>query len=134
MRRLASLLLFTALTAGCSGTAEYSVVGNERAAGADGVVRVEEIENGSRLVTISVEHLPPPSRLGPNLTAYVAWFIPNGQPPVRAGALAYDEDTRAGSATATSPDATFEIRITAERSTTVSAPGDVVVMTRRVGN
>lgn len=119
-------------SAACGGPTELALVGSSRAAGADGLVSVEEIEGGNRLVTVTLDHLPPAVRLGEGLTAYVVWFVGNGG-PVRAGQLMYDEETRGGRMHATTPLRQFTLKITAERSADAAAPSDIVVADRRIG-
>ncbi len=113
---------------------EYALVGAPLAAGTDGTVQVEELEGGNRLVTISVDYLPPPARLGDGLTTYVVWFVPNGQPAVKAGSLDYDPDNRQGRMHATTPLHRFRLKLTAEESGAVAAPSDVVVVNRIIGS
>ena len=120
------------LASGCGGPAEYALAGSPRAAGADGLISVEEIEGGNRLVTVSVDHLPPATRLGEELTTYVVWFVGNGG-AVKAGQLVYAEDTRQGQMHATTPLREFTLKITAERAADVAAPSDVVVADRQIG-
>jgi len=117
---------------GCGGPDEYAIVGTARAAGADGLIQVEEIEGGNRLVTVELDHLPPPARLGEGMRAYVVWFVGNGQTPVKAGQLDYEEDARRGSMSATTPLSSFEVRVTAETNPNAASPSDVVVADRRV--
>ena len=118
--------------AGCGGPSEYAVTGTERAAGADGTVMVERIEGGNYLVTLDLEHLPPPDRLGSGLTTYVVWFVPENAQATMAGRLEYDADERTGQMRATTPLTNFDVTITAERADAVGSPGEVVVMRRRV--
>jgi hypothetical protein len=130
---LTFFLLAVPQMAACGGSSEYAIVGSARAAGADGTIEVEEIEGGNRLVTVTMAHLPPPSRLGEGLTTYMVWFIPKGQQPIKAGALGYDEDSREGTMMATSPHSdAFKVRITAEKTPQVAAPSDVTVAQRQV--
>ena len=125
---LFALLLF----AGC-GSQEYTVVGTARAAGAEGTIQVEEIEEGNSLVTIEMAHLPPPDRLAKEHKVYVVWFQePNGQPQ-KAGRLSYDPDSREGSMMATSPLNQFTVKISAEKNANVPAPSDIIVAQRKIG-
>lgn len=129
---LAILLVLGLAAAACGTTAEYPIVGSDRAMTADGIVQVEEIEGGNRLVTVSIAHLPPPARLGEGLAQYVVWLGPEGQPPALAGKLGYDEETRQGQLMATTPHPRFVLKITAERPGTVAAPSDIVVAERKI--
>lgn len=118
---------------GCGGPSEYVVTGQGLGAAADGIVQVEAIEGGSSLVTLTLDHLPPPARLGEGASVYVVWFVHEGQAPVKAGSLDYDEDGRRGSMFATTPFSTFMVRVTAEADTSVSSPSEVLVAQRGVG-
>lgn len=132
LSRLAPLALGSSyFLAACSGTREYTLLGTERAPGIDGMVRIEEIDGGNHLVTVSMTNLVPPNRLSSGLTTYVVWFCGPGA-PTKAGALAYDEDNREGSLFATTPYTDFELRITVENSPSVASPSDVLVVRRRV--
>ena len=128
---LASLLALCSMLA-CGGPEEYTVVGTARAAGTDGSIQVEEIEGGNRLVTISLQHLPPPSRMGDDRSVYAAWFIASNAPATKAGNLEFDEDTREARLMATTPLAEFTVRVTAEVDENAGQPSDIVVVERRV--
>ncbi len=119
------------LLAAC-GPAEYALAGTSRAAGADGKVTVEKIE-GSYIVKVELEHLPPPARLGQGIKNYTMWLQPNNQQPQREAMLEFDEDDRTGRATATTPQGRFTLIITGERTAAPVSPSDVVVI-RKVIN
>lgn len=123
----ASVLLF-----GCGGPSEFAVVGTARAAGADGTIKVEKQDGGNSKVTVQMQHLPPPDRLGDGLKTYVVWFDAPDQPSVKAGGLGYDADKREGNMMATTPLAKFTVKVTAEKSINVSTPSEVVVAKRAV--
>ncbi len=126
-----SVALFTIACGG--GNHEYVIVGTDRAAGVDGLVEVETIEGGNRLVTLTIDHMPPPARFN-NATTYVVWFTPPGRQPVKAGQLQYDESSRQGRMMATTPLRRFHVRVSAEQNADIDAPSDVVVCQRRVEN
>ena len=127
----APVLLLMMLTA-CGGSSEYVFVGGPRAVGLDGVAQVETVEGDNQLVSLRLRHLPPPERMGENLTAYVVWFVADDHPTTRAGVLQYDEETREGALTATTPLTRFNILITAEAQGDVPQPSDVVIAQRAV--
>ncbi|MCG8558082.1 MAG: hypothetical protein MJD61_22760 [Proteobacteria bacterium] len=116
----------------CGGSSEYQVLGSAKAAGADGIVEVEELEGGNVLATIHLEHLPPPGRIAEGASVYVVWFTGQGQQPIKAGTLAYDDDARTGHLVATSPLKAFEVKVTAENNAAVATPSEAVVVVKRV--
>lgn len=127
-------LLITLLgVSACAGPSEYALLGTTRAAGADGMIQVEAIEGGNQMVTLAIDHLPPPARLGPEMTSYAVWFQSRGRAPQKAGLLEYDDDTRSGRMMATTPLSRFTLKVTAERDRSSISPSDVVVATREVG-
>ena len=121
------------LLAGCAGPSEYQLRGTSRAAGADGMIQIESIEGGNHMVTLAIDHLPPPARLGPELTSYAVWFEEAGRATQKAGDLEYDDDTRSGRMMATTPLRRFTVKVTAERDRSSISPSDWVVATREVG-
>ncbi|MCB9602679.1 MAG: hypothetical protein H6721_23440 [Sandaracinus sp.] len=132
MRLVLALALLVPLV-GCGGPSEYAVVGSPRAAGTDGLLQIEEIEGGNRMLTLVLDHLPPPARLGEGMTTYAAWVVPNGGSATKAGNLEYDEDARQGRLMATTPHARFTLKVTAESDAAAVTPSDVVVADREVG-
>lgn len=127
-----ALLCSAAVSTGCGGGSAYTVIGTPRAPDADGTVTVEPIEGGNRLVKIQLQHVPPPARLGPGLAVYVVWFTANGQAPVKAGLLAFDEGSRRGNLMATTPLRNFQLRITAERTQDVASPGETTILEKPI--
>lgn len=131
-----SFVLFAGLffVAGCGGPKQYAIVGTPRAPGAEGTVSVKDIEGGNSMVTVSMSHLPPPSRLGEDLSTYVVWIVPPNGKPTKAGVLGYDKESREGSMRATTPAKRFTVKITAEKDRAVEGPGKIVVAERQTGN
>ncbi len=136
LRRVALALTVVgglAVIPGCGGGSwSYNVVGTDRDPGAEGQLQVERIEGGNRLVTASLSHLTPPSRLGEGLTTFVMWFRDERGQSTKAGGLEYDEDSRSGRATATTPMTRFEVIVTAERRADVVEPSENVIFRQRV--
>jgi hypothetical protein len=136
MRTIRPLQLFLfvvpILAIACGGSSEYIFVGGARTVGMDGVAQVETVEGGNQLVSLRLQHLPPPERLGEGLSAYVVWFRTEGQSPVRAGVLEFDPETRQGALTATTPMTDFTILITAEAEGDAPSPGEIVVTERAI--
>ncbi len=129
---LVSLSALLALLCLACGPTEYALAGTSRAAGADGIMTVEAIE-GSQIVKVELEHLPPPNRLGQGIRYYVMWLQPRNQQPHREANLEYDEDDRTAKATATTPAGRFTVIITGERNAAPASPSDVIVI-RKVVN
>jgi hypothetical protein len=127
-----ALVLGSVAITGCGGGSSYSVIGTPRAPDADGTITVEAIEGGNRLVKIRLQHVPPPARLGTGLTTFCVWFTANGQAPVKAGLLAFDEGSRTANLMATTPLHNFQLRITAERTTDVASPGEATILERAI--
>ncbi len=131
MNRLTLMGMLALVAAACGGPQEYAIAGTERAAGADGMVIVEEIE-GNRMVSVELEHLPPPDRISGSATVYIVWIQPNGAQPTMAGRLEYDPDDRVGRMRATTPHTNFKVLVTAEADAQAASPSDVVVARQEV--
>lgn len=118
---------------GCGGGSwSYNVVGSSRDPGAEGTVQVEAIEGGNRLVTVTLSHMTPPSRLGQGLTTYVLWFRDPQGHSTKASLLQYSEGDRTARATATTPMSRFQLMVTAERNRNVVEPSENVIFNQRV--
>lgn len=126
MLQLVGVLGAFAMLAACGGT-QYMLQGQERAAGADAQVDVEQQDGGNNLVSIEAHNLLPPERLADGLTTYVVWFQPPEQTPQRMGRLAYDAEGRTGAMTATTANATFQVIVTGEGAPDVPSPSEHVV-------
>ena len=130
---LVMLAVALAFLPACGGGSwSYHVVGTSRDPGSNGHIQVERIEGGNRLVTASLEHLTPPSRLGDGLTTFVLWFRNEQGRATMASRLEYEEDSRSARATATTFMTEFDVLVTAERSETVAEPSDNVIFRQRV--
>lgn len=127
---MARTLTFALLALGllaCGGPSEYVLTGTARSAGTDGMMIVEET-GGNHMVTVELEHLPPPSRISEGGQHYAVWIKPKGGTPRMVGELDYDEDERIGRMTATAPHAEFELIVSVERVLTVANPSEVLVV------
>jgi hypothetical protein len=121
------LALLGLALAACGGPTVYALVGTARSVGTDGTVEVEPTDGGNFMVTVSLNHLPPPDRLGDGMTTYVVWFIRDGVAPALAGALNFDPEERNGTMMATTPYSQFRIRVTAEETRDVASPSEIIV-------
>jgi hypothetical protein len=135
MRRLSVLLAALALgctsAAGCGGSKEYEVRGSERLPGADAEMVVTPMDSGNFKVTVDVENLAPPERLGAGLSHYVVWVNEPNQEPRRLGYLPLDGDREAemyGTTVATG----FEVMVTAEHDADALFPSEHVVLRQTV--
>lgn len=127
---LATIIAFAAVS--CSGTTEYLMIGGSHAPGADGMIIVEEIGEGSTLITIHMERLPPPKQLGDEINSYLVWFEGYNKKPMKAGALTYHSETRTGDITKTCPYSDFKMRITAERDDNAKTPSELIIAERAI--
>lgn len=134
-RSLFASALALALTfgaAGCGGPRNYRVTGTQRDPGADAQIQIENIAGGNHLMTITVRHLTPAARLGTGNTVFMVWIRAGSAPAALASELEYADDTREGTATATTPHDRFTVFVTAERNANVTTASDFVVFTQNV--
>lgn len=129
-KRFSFLVVVLAFAFGCGGT-NYILTGTNHSVGTDGRVEVDEIDGGNSMVTIELEHLPPPGRLTESATCYIAWFQLAGQVN-KAGVMEYDDGDRTATVMATTPENEFTVIVTAESTTDVAAPSDYVVARQAV--
>ncbi len=131
-RTFAVLPLVLAVLGACGGATEYAMVGSADVDSVHGTLEVEGAEGESSLVTVVLDELPPPARLGDEYTTYVAWAKPREGEPVAVGALDYAGDARRGTLSGTAPFRRFTFLVTAESSATPAAPSSLVVAEHRV--
>lgn len=119
---------------GRNGGARYSVMGQEPARGANAEVQVQQTPAGNRTVNLNVQWLPPPELLDPRANAYGVWLLPiDGQAPIPAGLLEYDEGNRSGNLAITTPHDHFRIVVTPQdRDAPLDRPGELVVLEHEV--
>ncbi len=129
----AALIALAGLLAACAGPVRVPLAGQGDHGSVSGLVTVEPIEGGARLVTVSASDLPPPARLDPDMRTYVVWFRGDGDDaPVRVGELIYEPEYREGRMHAATPLERFQLEITAERSGDAATPSDHVIVTQWV--
>ncbi|HET9451651.1 MAG TPA: hypothetical protein VFO83_12240 [Aggregicoccus sp.] len=115
--------------AGCGGGKSYALRPLERTSGAEGKLKVKEVDNGNRLVSVEMEHLAQPSAIQGSFTTYVLWLRPAQQKEWKnMGALRIDSDRKAKLETVT-PYESFDVMVTAEAEATGNEPKGVPVLT-----
>jgi hypothetical protein len=126
-------MVAAALLFACGSPDRWALAGTPASPSADGIAQIERVEGDHRLVTVVLSNLDPPRRLGGALGAYVVWFDGGSAGVHNAGALEYDEARREGRMLATTPLTRFTLKITAELNEDVRSPGEVVIVTQRLG-
>jgi hypothetical protein len=119
--------------AGCGGPLKYTIHGSTKAPEIDATI-VADVKKDSDFttLTINIEHLAPPDRLGGGKT-FVVWT--KGEKPKwhRVGALKYDDGARRGSIEGASvPVTAFELEITVENDAAAELPSNDVVLQQHV--
>lgn len=120
------------LWAACGADSRYVVIGTARAQSAGGTIEVDDLAGDSTQVSVHLEHLYPPNRLGRNLTRYGVWFVPPTGTPVWGGELKFDREERTGDLTATSPFRRFTVRITAEPADRSAVPSQALIIAQEI--
>lgn len=93
---------------------------------------IVEPKRGATLLKMHFDHVPPPSRFGPQYLSYVVWAIsPDGRAQ-NIGELTLDGSGKGKLSTST-PLQTFAMIVTAEPYYSVTQPSEVVVMENVVG-
>ena len=128
MTRLAVTLAAFALAvvSGCATPLKLS--STPKSPSTDAWLRVSADQNDNSVIDIRVEHLPPPSRLGPGLKTYLVWVeSTDGAFVMNVGMLRVSEQ-QTGSITATTPLREFLVKVTAEQGGTAITPSQLVVV------
>ncbi|MEM7160130.1 MAG: hypothetical protein AAF799_45250 [Myxococcota bacterium] len=133
-RRSSPALLLTCLlslaASGCASRYKLDAEPPAYAAKAKIKVKVNKTEN--REMTVRIDHLAPPSRIGPNLRGYVVWIHVPGHGTSKAGLLDYNERRRRGTLKATTPHPKFEVIVTLEDDLSVAQPSERVIVRKLV--
>lgn len=130
--RIALATLLATPLIGCA-ESEYTIDESGDVAQVSGEVEIEEHPSGEKLVTLSLEELPPASAHGAAYDGYVVWLRPMGMETLKAGALAYFDEERLGMMRMVTPYESFELLVTAEQEPYhVREPGQLVVARRIV--
>ena len=113
---------------GCSylqnrGATSWNMQPNEKVPAAQGKVMVSKPDGANRQVTVSVEHLAPPTQAFGKST-YVVWIRPvGGGEAQNMGVLQFDDDLEAR-LTFKTPFKTFDVVISAEEQPNVTSPSN----------
>ncbi len=124
----ASALLLVA----CGGPLKYDLPSTAKAPGADAhiVADVRAKQNQTQL-EITITNLAPPGRVLENATSYLAWYrTADSKPWVRLGALQYDESSREASFSASVPEVSFELQVSAELGLDTASPSPSAVVSQ----
>lgn len=114
------------LLVACSTTS--MLVPTSQSQAAIGQIKAHVDGNNNTVLRVDVEHLVQPTRMSPDLTAYVVWIRPAaGGNFVRAGQLAPDPGGR-GSFSTSTPWRDVELIVTAESTPVVANPAEMVVL------
>jgi hypothetical protein len=130
LRHTLSLAFFVLATtaSGCGGPLTLTANGTQRDPGAEARIEVSDLPGGNHLLTLTLQHLTPPERLGSGNTTFLAWIRPPSGAAILAGQLGYAPDARQGTVTMTTPLQRFTVLVTAEPTPNSSAPSDFVVV------
>jgi hypothetical protein len=125
-----SLLL---LLAACAGPSQLRMTRGAAAPAATGTVHLSNSDNGNTVVRLVVEHLAPADRVSPGSSTYMVWTrgVSRGDAAQAMGALAIDSDLD-GEIRFVSPMREFDILVTPEVSSEVTAPMGAPVLSTRV--
>lgn len=132
VRHLIAVLTLGWGLSACAQNTQYLVRGTDRSVGIDGVITIQPQSEDVNLVEVELVNLPPPERHDRDRTAFVVWLTPLDGIPIRAGRLAYDADSRAGSLSATTPNDQVFVQVTAEEISSVETPSDFVLVSKHV--
>lgn len=119
---------------GCGGPLKYAVHGSPAAPEIDAKIVAQVNKDGNfTTLTVRVEHLAPPTRLGPEGKVFVVWTKGNKPKWHRVGALKYDEGGRTGAIEGVSvPVTAFDLQVTTEKDAVPEAPSADVVLSQHV--
>ena len=135
MRRLTTSLLalglLTAASTGCASRYQLDAKAPTHAALAKLKVKVNR--DDLRELKVTVDHLAPPHRLGPQYKAYAVWIKVPGHGVTKVGLLDYNENRRRGTLDATTPFVKFEVLITLESNPSTAAPSNEIIVSKIVG-
>lgn len=117
------------LMTGCSSPTIYQMDAGERSAGSEGMVTVEQDDNGNFSGVLEIAHAPMPSQLDEQTSVYVLWLQPeDANERYNMGKIRLDEGDRTGELLFTTPFNAFDLWVTAEAHGMETAPSDEVIL------
>ncbi len=132
LRAVAAFAVVAALSA--CGPLKYEIKGTPLATGADAVITADvKKDQAMTMLEVKAENLPPPDRVMSGASTFVVWQRKDSDANwSRIGKLIYEDEPRRGQLTATVPELSFEVQITAEREDAPEAPATDVVFFQKV--
>lgn len=124
----AALALAVTLVLGSGCATPLRLEPTTRSPSTDAWLTVTGDENNNSVISIKVEHLPPPARLGPDLKTYVVWVLSTDGAFVANVGMLYVNEEQKGSMSTTTPLREFLVRITAEQGGAAMNPSSTVVV------
>ena len=125
---LCALLLVT--SPGCAG--RYKLDADAPTYAAQAKLSVKVSKTGVRTLRVEMIHLAPPKKIDPANQGYMVWIAVPGQATTKAGFLKYSERRRRGVLVATTPHAKFEVIVSIETNSSVTAPSPKVILRKIV--
>jgi len=131
MTSLLALGFLATASAGCA--SRYKLDAKAPTHAAHAKLKVKVNRDDLRELKVTVDHLAPPHRLGPQYKAYAVWIQVPGHGTTKVGMLDYNEKRRRGTLDATTPFSKFEVLITLETNPSTPMPSNDVIVSKIVG-
>ena len=125
-----------ALGGGCShfgggNSQTWTMKAIDKAPAATGKVEVATAKDGNHQVKVEVKHMAPPDRIFEGSTAYIVWLKAENGTFQNVGTLNVDKDLNGKLETRT-PFNTFDVLVTAEKTSDAMTPSEHHVMNAKV--
>lgn len=98
---------------------------------ATATARLTKDSNGNTIIDLKVKHLARPENLTPPKSVYVVWIQPRGSSPIKQGQLEVNNNLE-GEFKSPTTYKSFDIFVTAEDSSSVTAPTGTEVLRQTV--
>ena len=131
------LIVLTALLGlSCSHAAATPMQASSRIPAAEGAVTVQDGDNGSTKLAVTVKHMAPPEKVATGASSYVVWLRPlatdtSSEPAQNLGALAVGKDLE-GKLNTVTPYRQFDVFVTAEPEPGSTAPTGEQLLTTSI--